>query len=81
MSSSAGDFLSENNRAGQTLLRLVGRGQALIAELLRLSVNIPAAFRLPIEPGIFFLTTCNFFSFDHITIIFRSFAGNEPFAS
>ncbi len=54
MSSSAGDFLSENNRAGQTLLRLVGRGQALIAELLRLSVNIPAAFRLPIEPGIFF---------------------------
>jgi WASH complex subunit strumpellin len=40
------DFLAEENPAGQTLLRLVSRGNAIIAELLRLSDHIPAAFRL-----------------------------------
>jgi WASH complex subunit strumpellin len=38
------DFLSENSVAGQTLLRLVSRGNAIIAELLRLSDNIPQVF-------------------------------------
>jgi len=40
------DFLAEENPAGQTLLRLVSRGNAIIAELLRLSDHIPQAFRL-----------------------------------
>ena len=39
------DFLAENNLCGQTLLRLVSRGNAIIAELLRLSDFIPPAFR------------------------------------
>ncbi len=41
----SGDFLAENNQCGQTLLRLVARGNAIIAELFRLSDYIPAAFR------------------------------------
>jgi WASH complex subunit strumpellin len=41
------DFLSENNVAGQTILRLVSRGNAIIAELLRLSDNIPPPFLVP----------------------------------
>lgn len=44
------DFLSENNVAGQTLLRLVSRGNAIVAELLRLSDHIPPPF-LPPAPG------------------------------
>lgn len=40
------DFLAEENVAGQTLLRLVSRGNAIIAELLRLSDHIPQAYRL-----------------------------------
>jgi len=39
------DFLAENNLCGQTILRLVSRGNAIIAELLRLSDFIPAVFR------------------------------------
>eukprot|EP01113_Clastostelium_recurvatum_P044787 TRINITY_DN759_c0_g1_i3.p1 TRINITY_DN759_c0_g1~~TRINITY_DN759_c0_g1_i3.p1 ORF type:complete len:1198 (+),score=276.33 TRINITY_DN759_c0_g1_i3:52-3645(+) len=38
------EFLNEV--AGQTLLRLVSRGSAIIAELLRLSAHVPAVFRL-----------------------------------
>jgi WASH complex subunit strumpellin len=38
------DFLDEENIAGQTLLRLASRGSAIIAELLRLSDNIPVVF-------------------------------------
>ena len=34
-------FLDEKNVCGQTLLRLVARGSAIIAELLRLSGHIP----------------------------------------
>ena len=44
------DFLAEDNVAGQSLLRLCSRGNAIIAELLRLSSNIPKIFtvaRLP----------------------------------
>lgn len=41
------DFLSENNVAGQTILRLVSRGNAIVAELLRLSDNIPPPFIVP----------------------------------
>ncbi|EGG23615.1 hypothetical protein DFA_05749 [Cavenderia fasciculata] len=40
------DFLAEGSQAGQTLLRLVSRGNAIIAELLRLSAHIPSVFKL-----------------------------------
>ena len=42
----AQDFLAENNLCGQTILRLVSRGNAIIAELLRLSDFIPAVFKM-----------------------------------
>lgn len=35
------DFLSEENVCGQSLLKLVSRGSAILAELQRLSDNIP----------------------------------------
>ncbi|OMJ85225.1 hypothetical protein SteCoe_13541 [Stentor coeruleus] len=38
------DLLSEDNYCGQSLLRLVSRGSAIITELLRLSEYIPPAF-------------------------------------
>ena len=38
------DFTAEDNLAGQTLLRLVSRGSAIIAELLRLSDHVPQVF-------------------------------------
>ena len=41
----SGDFLADNNSCGQALLRLVARGNAIIAELFRLSEYIPPAFR------------------------------------
>ncbi|XP_064486870.1 WASH complex subunit 5-like isoform X2 [Ornithodoros turicata] len=40
------DFLAENNACGQNLLQLVSRGNAIIAELLRLSEVVPPIFRL-----------------------------------
>jgi WASH complex subunit strumpellin len=40
------DFLDKQNVAGQTLLRLTSRGNAIIAELLRLSAHIPPVFKL-----------------------------------
>ncbi|XP_014669948.1 PREDICTED: WASH complex subunit strumpellin-like [Priapulus caudatus] len=40
------DFLAENNNCGQTILRIVARGNAIIAELLRLSDFIPPVFKL-----------------------------------
>eukprot|EP01137_Pigoraptor_chileana_P023452 Opistho-2@89740 len=40
------DFLAENNACGQTILRLVSRGNAIIAELLRLGDFVPPVFRL-----------------------------------
>ena len=39
------DFLADNNVCGQTVLRLVARGNAIIAELLRLSDFIPPVFK------------------------------------
>ena len=44
------DFLSEDNLCGGTLLRIVSRGSSIIAELLRLSTNIPEAFLDPSCP-------------------------------
>ena len=38
------DFLAENNACGQTLLRLVAKGNATIAELLRLKDVIPTVY-------------------------------------
>ncbi|KAK6491788.1 WASH complex subunit 5 [Huso huso] len=40
------DFLAENNLCGQAVLRIVSCGNAIIAELLRLSEFIPSIFRL-----------------------------------
>ena len=40
------DFLAENNQCGQNALRLASRGNAIIAELLRLSDFVPQVFRL-----------------------------------
>lgn len=40
------DFLADNNQCGQAILRIVSRGNAIIAELLRLSDFIPPVFRL-----------------------------------
>lgn len=40
------DLLSEGNVAGQNLLSIVSRGSAIIAEMLRLSENIPPVFLL-----------------------------------
>lgn len=39
------DFLAENNICGQTILRLVSRGNAIIAELLRLAEFVPPVFK------------------------------------
>ncbi|XP_073257126.1 WASH complex subunit 5-like isoform X2 [Porites lutea] len=39
------DFLVENNACGQTVLKLVSRGNAIVAELLRLSDFIPPVFK------------------------------------
>lgn len=39
-------FLEESNYAGHTLLRIVSRANAIIAELLRLSSHIPPVFLL-----------------------------------
>ncbi|XP_033124935.1 WASH complex subunit 5-like [Anneissia japonica] len=40
------DFLAENNVCGQIVVKLVSRGNAIIAELLRLADFIPPVFRL-----------------------------------
>ncbi len=40
------DFLAENNACGQSLLKLVSRGNAIVAELLRLSDFVPPIFKL-----------------------------------
>ncbi|GAB6028824.1 WASH complex subunit 5 [Chamberlinius hualienensis] len=39
------DFLADNNLGGQTILRLVSRGNAIIAEILRLSEFIPNVYK------------------------------------
>jgi len=41
-----GDFLAANNPCGQNLLQLVATGNAIIAELLRLSDFIPPLFKV-----------------------------------
>lgn len=41
-----GDFLAANNPCGQNLLQLVATGNAIIAELLRLSNFIPPLFKV-----------------------------------
>lgn len=40
------DFLAKNNPCGQTLLQLVSRGNAVIAEISRLKDHIPPVFKL-----------------------------------
>lgn len=46
------DFLAENNQCGQNVLRLASRGNAILAELLRLSDFIPSVFRLDNQPDV-----------------------------
>ncbi|KAF7991199.1 hypothetical protein HCN44_002761 [Aphidius gifuensis] len=41
-----GDFIANNNNCGQNLLRLVSRGNAILAELMRLKEYVPPVFRL-----------------------------------
>ena len=43
------DFLAEGNACGQIVLKLVSRGNAIIAELLRLSDFIPPVFKMEKE--------------------------------
>lgn len=38
------EFLGKDNQCGQNILRITSRGSAIIAELLRLSANIPEVF-------------------------------------
>ncbi|KAG7205653.1 hypothetical protein KM043_007608 [Ampulex compressa] len=45
-----GDFLAPNNVCGQNLLRLVSRGNAIIAELMRLKDYVPPVFSLDTKP-------------------------------
>ncbi|XP_076246687.1 WASH complex subunit strump isoform X1 [Calliopsis andreniformis] len=45
-----GDFLAANNICGQNLLRLVSRGNAIIAELMRLKDYVPPVFSLNSKP-------------------------------
>lgn len=46
------DFLAENNPCGQSVVRLVSRGNAIIAELLRLKDFIPPVFKLETKQDI-----------------------------
>ena len=39
------NFLDQDNLCGQNLIRIVSRGSAIIAELLRMSTHIPEVFR------------------------------------
>lgn len=39
------DFLDPNNDCGQSLLKLAGAGSAILAELQRLSKNLPDVFK------------------------------------
>ena len=39
------NFLDQDNLCGQNLIRIVSRGSAIIAELLRMSTNIPEVFQ------------------------------------
>ena len=43
------DFLAEGNACGQIILKLVSRGNAIKAELLRLSDFIPPVFKMEKE--------------------------------
>ncbi|XP_065890140.1 WASH complex subunit 5-like [Dysidea avara] len=63
------DFLAEENTCGQTILKLVSRGNAIIAELLRLSAFVPPEFRLE--------TKQDLSKYEHILPDFQYFSGPE----
>lgn len=46
------DFLAENNACGQTILLLVSRGNAIVAELLRLKDYIPKVYRYVLKQNV-----------------------------
>lgn len=51
------EFTSKDNPCGQNLLRIVSRGSAIIAELLRLSANIPEGDYILFNSFISFINT------------------------
>ena len=46
------DFLAEQHKCGQHILKLVARGNSIIAELLRLKDVIPSVYRCVISTRI-----------------------------
>ena len=67
-------LLSDNNPCGQTLLRLVSRGSAIIAELLRLSKNVPEVFLGPA-----FIRDKEQMKYSEVLFDFRYLKDPEPF--
>jgi WASH complex subunit strumpellin len=57
------DFLADGNVAGQNLLAIVSRGSAIIAELLRLSDNIPPVFFMGKEDAVKYKAILHDFSY------------------
>lgn len=76
------DFLAENNGCGQNLLRLVSRGNAIIAELLRLSDVVPQVFRLELKSDIqkYSEVLCDF-SYFKITDFYENKIETNPVSS
>ena len=67
-------LLADNNPCGQTLLRLVSRGSAIIAELLRLSKNVPEVFLGPA-----FIRDKEQMKYSEVLFDFRYLKDPEPF--
>ncbi|OXA51094.1 WASH complex subunit strumpellin [Folsomia candida] len=65
------DFLADNNFCGQTILRLVSQGNAILADLLRLKETVPSIFRLEHKSDIQ--------KYGEVLCDFSYFAGSEAF--
>ncbi len=72
------DFLADNNICGQTILRLVSRGNAIIAELLRLSDFIPPAFRPDTKEHQKYLELLSDFSYFNSSEVFENKVLTKP---
>lgn len=74
-----GDFLAANNVRGQTLLRLVSRGNAIIAELMRLKDYVPPIFSLDTKQSIQkYGTIINDFSYFKATSAYEQKIEDDP---
>ncbi|KAK2579644.1 hypothetical protein KPH14_011569 [Odynerus spinipes] len=74
-----GDFLTANNVRGQTLLRLVSRGNAIIAELMRLKDYVPPIFSLDTKQVIQkYGTIINDFSYFKATSTYEQKIEDDP---